>query len=90
MNHRTLVFEKEGTIWSFPEMQDQVSQNLMRAYAQFTPAGLPKDIDRENRRRFRRSMQNHTVETDAGAQPNAFVSLLDTVLASLRLGTSKA
>lgn len=72
------------------KMLDQISPDLMRAYAQFTPAGLPKDIDRENLRRFRRSMQNHMVETDAGAQPNSFVSLLDTVLASLRLRTSKA
>lgn len=66
-------------------MLDHISPDLMRACAKFTPSGLPKNIDRENLRRFRRSVKSDTVPTDASVKSNSFFFKLGAVLASLQL-----
>jgi len=49
-------------------MIDQTSIDLMRAYAKFTPAGLPKDRNQESFTRFRRLSQSKQLRPRLGAR----------------------
>lgn len=58
------------------DMIDPPSIDLMRAYAKFTPSGLPKDRNQENLRRFRRSSQTKQFWPRFGARALFFWQFL--------------
>ena len=56
-------------------MLDQISPDIMRAYARYTPSGQPKDIDRENLRRFQRSGRQDMLDANTLGRPRALAHI---------------